>query len=75
MHGFRKLQMRTLRIRRRLHRAIVAALRDTGRLHTTIVVFMSDNGVMWGAHRWAASAKSNPYARRAACRWSCGTTA
>ncbi len=22
---------------------------------------MSDNGVMWGSHRWPASAKSNPY--------------
>ncbi|GIU98176.1 MAG: hypothetical protein KatS3mg013_1979 [Actinomycetota bacterium] len=33
---------------------ILDALRDTGRLSTTLVVFMSDNGMLWGEHRWKA---------------------
>ncbi len=61
VHHFRKLQIRTLQSVDVMVARIVAALRDTGRLHNTIIVFMSDNGVMWGAHRWPAAAKSNPY--------------
>lgn len=61
VHHFRKLQIRTLQSVDVMVDRIVAALRDTGRLRNTIVVFMSDNGVMWGSHRWPASAKSNPY--------------
>jgi len=31
---------------------LLAALRDSGRLHNTLIVFMSDNGILWGEHRW-----------------------
>jgi arylsulfatase A-like enzyme len=31
---------------------IVDALRQTGRLGTTLIAFTSDNGYLWGEHRW-----------------------
>ena len=40
-------------------RDIVRALRQTGRLHNTMIVFMSDNGYLWGEHRWRS--KVVPY--------------
>jgi N-acetylglucosamine-6-sulfatase len=60
---FRRLQVRTLKSVDTKVGRIVAALSDTGRLHNTIIVFMSDNGVMWGSHRWSPTAKRNPYRR------------
>ncbi len=39
--------------------AILGALRETGRLSNTLFVFTSDNGVLWGEHRWTH--KSVPY--------------
>ena len=63
VHRFRTEQVRTLKSVDVKVGRIVAALRDTGRLHNTIIVFMSDNGVMWGSHRWSPTAKRNPYRR------------
>jgi arylsulfatase A-like enzyme len=39
--------------------AIVQALSDTGRLHDTLIVFASDNGMLFGEHRWED--KTVPY--------------
>jgi arylsulfatase A-like enzyme len=33
--------------------AIVSALESSGRLSTTLIVLASDNGFLWGEHRWA----------------------
>jgi arylsulfatase A-like enzyme len=38
---------------------IVQALADTGRLDNTIIIYASDNGYLWGEHRWTA--KLVPY--------------
>jgi arylsulfatase A-like enzyme len=40
--------------------AIVEALSQTGRLHDTMIVFASDNGMLFGEHRWTF--KNVPYA-------------
>jgi arylsulfatase A-like enzyme len=41
---------------------VVQALRDTGRLADTMLVFTSDNGFLWGEHRWQARwGKTVPY--------------
>jgi N-acetylglucosamine-6-sulfatase len=40
-------------------RTILRALRDTGRLSTSLVVYTSDNGFLWGEHRWMG--KMVPY--------------
>ena len=39
--------------------AVVQALRVTGRLENTVLIFMSDNGMIWGEHRWRT--KAAPY--------------
>lgn len=31
---------------------LIDALRDTGRLADTLFIFTSDNGLLWGEHRW-----------------------
>jgi Sulfatase len=52
-------QVRSLLAVDRLVEDIVDVLRETGRLQNTIVVFTSDNGVLWGEHRW--DSKDVPY--------------
>jgi N-acetylglucosamine-6-sulfatase len=49
---FRLKQYRTLVAVDDAVREIVDALQQTGRLHNTMIVFMSDNGYLWGEHRW-----------------------
>jgi arylsulfatase A-like enzyme len=58
---FRTRQIRTLKSVDLKVGRIVAALEATGRLHNSIIVFMSDNGVMWGSHRFSPTSKRNPY--------------
>ncbi len=43
---------------------IVTALDDTGRLDNTLIMFLSDNGFLWGEHRWGQDGsrqKNVPY--------------
>ncbi|HEY7258279.1 MAG TPA: sulfatase [Gaiellales bacterium] len=58
---FRTRQIRTLQSVDLKVGRIVAALKATGRLQNSIIVFMSDNGVMWGSHRFSPTSKRNPY--------------
>jgi arylsulfatase A-like enzyme len=57
--GFRLRQYRSLLAVDDAVRRIVRSLRQTGRLGNTMIVFASDNGYLWGEHRW--SAKLVPY--------------
>jgi arylsulfatase A-like enzyme len=52
-------QIRSLLAVDRLVGRVIDVLRETGRLNNTMVVFTSDNGVLWGEHRW--SQKDVPY--------------
>lgn len=52
-------ELRTLPAVDRLVGDIVDVLRETGRLENTMIVFTSDNGVLWGEHRWES--KDVPY--------------
>jgi N-acetylglucosamine-6-sulfatase len=56
---FRLKQYRSLLAVNDAVRSVVRALRETGQLHDTMIVFTSDNGYLWGEHRW--SAKMVPY--------------
>ncbi len=56
---FRRNQYRSLLAVDRAVRDIVDALRDTGRLDDAMIVFTSDNGMLWGEHRWQG--KLAPY--------------
>jgi arylsulfatase A-like enzyme len=51
--------LETLRDADRQIGRVIQALADTGRLHDTLIIFMSDNGWLWGEHRWMK--KSVPY--------------
>jgi N-acetylglucosamine-6-sulfatase len=56
---FRRDQYRSLRSVDRAVSEILDALTDTGRLSNALIVFTSDNGMLWGEHRW--SSKVVPY--------------
>jgi N-acetylglucosamine-6-sulfatase len=56
---FRLDQYRSLAAADRAVGEVMDALEETGRLHDTLVVFTSDNGLLWGEHRWRK--KSVPY--------------
>ena len=45
----------------------------TGRLSNTMIVFMSDNGMLWGEHRWHNEAGA-VRGERSGSRWSFATT-
>jgi len=49
---FRLDQYRSLLAVDRAVSDIIDALAETGRLSNTMIVFMSDNGMLWGEHRW-----------------------
>ena len=51
--------LETLRDADRQVARVIQALSDTGRLSNTLIIFMSDNGWLWGEHRWMK--KSVPY--------------
>lgn len=38
---------------------LVQALADTGRLENTMIVYASDNGFLWGEHRWGGTGDRN----------------
>jgi N-acetylglucosamine-6-sulfatase len=57
--GFRRQQYRTLQSVDEQVGRLLDTLEETGRLEDTVVVFTSDNGLMWGEHRWRR--KEVPY--------------
>jgi N-acetylglucosamine-6-sulfatase len=56
---FRADQYRSLLAVDRAVANVLDAVADTGRLSQTLIVFTSDNGLLWGEHRWER--KSVPY--------------
>jgi arylsulfatase A-like enzyme len=55
----RRNQYRSLQAVDRAVARLLDALADTGRLDDALVVFTSDNGLLWGEHRWLK--KEVPY--------------
>jgi N-acetylglucosamine-6-sulfatase len=55
----RRNQYRSLQAVDRAVGRLLAALDDTGRLDNALVIFTSDNGLLWGEHRWLK--KEVPY--------------
>jgi N-acetylglucosamine-6-sulfatase len=55
----RRNQYRSLQAVDRAVGRLVDALADTGRLDDALIVFTSDNGLLWGEHRWLK--KEVPY--------------
>jgi N-acetylglucosamine-6-sulfatase len=56
---FRRSQLGSLMAVDRAVGTILDTLAQTGRLENTLIVFTSDNGMLWGEHRWAT--KLVPY--------------
>jgi N-acetylglucosamine-6-sulfatase len=56
---FRQSQLRSLLALDRAVGQILDALEEGGRLANTLIVFTSDNGYLWGEHRWTS--KVVPY--------------
>ena len=57
--AFRRRQYRSLLAVDRAVSDIIQALEESGRLANTLIVFTSDNGMVWGEHRWGT--KLVPY--------------
>jgi N-acetylglucosamine-6-sulfatase len=57
--GLRRHQYQTLQSVDEQIGALLDALEETGRLDDTLIVFTSDNGLLWGEHRWMK--KEVPY--------------
>jgi N-acetylglucosamine-6-sulfatase len=57
--AFRKRQYQALLAVDDAVRDIVNTLEGAGRLSNTLIMFASDNGILWGEHRW--SGKEVPY--------------
>ena len=55
----RRNQYRSLQAVDRAVARLLVALEDTGRLDNALVIFTSDNGLLWGEHRWLK--KEVPY--------------
>ena len=55
----RRNQYRSLQAVDRAVARLLGALADTGRLDDALVIFTSDNGLLWGEHRWLK--KEVPY--------------
>jgi N-acetylglucosamine-6-sulfatase len=59
LEALRRNQYRTLRAVDRSVGRLLDALEDTGRLDDALVIYTSDNGLLWGEHRWVK--KEVPY--------------
>jgi N-acetylglucosamine-6-sulfatase len=59
LEQLRRDQYRSLQAVDRAVAGLIDALADTGRLEDTLVIFTSDNGLLWGEHRWQK--KEMPY--------------
>ena len=59
LEELRRDQYRSLQAVDRAVAGLIDALADTGRLEDTLVIFTSDNGLLWGEHRWQK--KEMPY--------------
>src|SRR5207245_4064198 len=70
--AFRIRQYRTLVAVDRSLDQIPDALSTAGRLQNTRIAFLSDNGILWGEHRWTST--SCPTRNRSAFPSSCATT-
>jgi arylsulfatase A-like enzyme len=59
LEQLRRDQYRSLQAVDRAVGRLLDALQDTGRLDNALVIFTSDNGLLWGEHRWLK--KEVPY--------------